>query len=77
MRLSLYEGVPSHPEIPADMPALDSPSSGANPQPPPLTEGELAALHAWAAKHGFVLISARDVELAECVWRETLTETLT
>jgi hypothetical protein len=72
MRLSLYESVPTLPEIPADIPALDLPSSSAIPQPPPLTEGELTALHAWAAKHGFVLMNARDVELAECVWRQTL-----
>jgi hypothetical protein len=68
MRLSLYEGVPSLAEISA----LDLPLSGAIPQPPLLTEGELAALHAWAAKHGFVLMNEQDIELAECVWRQTL-----
>jgi len=65
----LYEGVPSfQPEIPP----LELPPSDATPQQIPLTEGELAALHTWAAKHGFVLMNPRDVELAERVWRETL-----
>jgi hypothetical protein len=65
----LYDGVPFlQPEIAV----LDPSPASAIPQPPVLTEGELAALHAWATKHGFVLMNPRDVELAERVWRETL-----
>ena len=71
MRFLLYEGVSSfHPEIPPADPA----SAAVSAQAPALTDTELIALHAWATKHGFVLINDCDIELAERVWRETLIE---
>jgi len=54
--------------------------SDAPPKPPhaeALTESERAALHGWAAKHGFVLLNDRDIELAVPVWRQTLAKRAT
>ena len=56
------------PEMAGAEPAVDRPRKP--PQTEHLSESEREALDAWAAKHGFVLRNAVDVQLAEVVWRE-------
>jgi hypothetical protein len=71
MRFLLHECVSSFEQ---EIPPADRAFSAIGAQAPALTDSELAALHAWATKHGFVLMNERDIELAEPVWRETFTK---
>jgi len=73
MRLLVYRNdPPGCPETPAVEPVVSE--LRLPPQVVQLSDAERAALHSWAAKHGFVLRSPADEWLAEAVWRRDLQE---